>query len=250
MFHRLRRFALFLLVFPLFWSCSKKPLLAGKKDPASAKQECDGYMAKEDYEKSTKCYELLRSRFPGTPEAIEAEIDIADNSFRQKEFLAAAEAYAGFIKIHPAHPRLDYVYYRAGLSYLRASPKAIDRNQEYLDDSIAYLDGVLGQFPGSRYQPVAREKWEEARRRVARRHLYIGRFYYKTGQYLASLSRFEEVIKRYGDLKLDEKAFYYLGRAHLKLSDKPKALETLEAFERRYPKSHYRKKLAARLGVS
>lgn len=212
--------------------------------------ECDGLSLKNDYEEAIKCYELLKSRFPGTPEAVESEIHIGDNYFRQKEYLVAAESYAGFIKIHPTHPRLDYVYYRTGLSYLKASPKAIDRNQEYLDDSVAYLEAVLGQFPGSDYTNVAREKWEAARRRLAKRHLYIGRFYYKTGEYLASLNRFEEVIKRYGDLGLDERAYYWLGRSYLKLSRKEKALEALEGLEKKYPAGRFRKKLAGKLGLS
>lgn len=231
-------------------ACATLPLLSGVNDPAVAMKECDGLADKKDYEESTKCYELLKGRFAGSPEAIEADIKIADNLYRQDDFLVAAESYAGFIKIHPTHSRLDYVYYRAGLCFLKGSPKAIDRDQQYLDNAVAYLEGNMVRFPANEYYNVSKEKWVEARTRLGRHDLYVGRFYYKTGEYLAALPRFQTVIERYADIGLDEAAYYFMGRTQLKLSRKEKALEALEALYKRYPASPYRKKLAAKLGLS
>ena len=133
---------------------------------------------------------------------------------------------------------------------MKGSPKAIDRDQQYLDDAIAYLEGNMIQYPQNQYYPVAKEKWQEARRRVGRRELYVGRFYYKTGEYLAALPRLQGVIDHYADIGLDEKATYYLGRTYLKLSQKDKAFGALDTLTKRYPAGRYRKKLARRLGLS
>ncbi|MDO8643551.1 MAG: outer membrane protein assembly factor BamD [bacterium] len=239
-----------LLILLSSWGCADKPLLSGINNPQDAETECARFYLKKDYEQSIQCYELLKSRFVGTAESIEADIYIADNYFRQKEFLVAAESYVGFVKIHPTHPKLDYVTYRAGLSYLKASPKAVDRDQEYLDDALAYLDASVYRYPGSAYEPVSREKREETRLRMGRRQMYVGQFYYKTKEYVASIPRFQEVTDHYADLGLDEKAYYTMGLAYLKLSQKGKALKALEALETKYPASRYRKKLARKLGVS
>lgn len=226
--------------------CSKPPMLSTAKEAAEAYRECHAYTEDKNYEKANECFELLRGRFGGSIEAIEADIEIADNYYRQKDYLVAAEAYKSFARLHPASEKIDYVYYRTGLSYLKESPKAIDRDQEYLDDAIHYFTLTINE-PQSQYREVAHEKWTETRKRLARRVFYIGRFYYRTGEYLAAIPRFEEVVTKHTDLGLDEEALYYLGRSYLELGQKERCQEILSVFGQHFPKSRYRKKLARKL---
>ena len=238
---------LLLLSLAAVYACTKPPMLSTAKNAVDAYQECHKYTEDKNYEKAHQCFELLRSRYPGTLEAIEAEIESADNYFREKDYLVAAEAYKGFTRLHPAYDRIDYVYYRTGLSYLKESPKAIDRDQQYLDDAIHYFTLALNE-PRSDYHEIAREKWMEARRRLARRVFYVGRFYYRVGEYLAAIPRFQEIVTDYTELGLDEKALYFLGRSYLELEQKEKAAEIVLVFDQHFPKSPYRKKLAGEVG--
>ena len=243
----MKRFILLILVSGLA-ACTKPPMLSTAKTAAEASKECHAYSEDKDFEHAAQCLELLKSRYAGTPEAADAEIELADNSYHQKDYLIAADAYKTFAKLHPTHSRIDYVYYRTGLSYLKESPKGIDRDQEYLDDAIHYFVLTLNTT-GSQYRDIAREKWVEARQRLARRSYYIARFYYRSGEYLSAIPRFEEIVTKFSELGLDEKALYFLGRSYDALGKKDKALEIVSVFDQHFPGSKYRKKLAGKIGI-
>ncbi len=225
--------------------CAKKPFLAKAKNGDDAYLECHKLTENKDYEKAIQCFEILKSRFGGSQAAYEADLEIGDNYFRKGDYLLAAETYLSFTKLHPTHEKIDYAYYRTGLSYLRESPKPIDRNQAYLEEAMQYLNLAINA--GGEYKDIAREKLREARTRIAKRQFYIGRFYYRTGEYLSAIPRFQEVVTNYTGLGLDEKALYLLGDSYVRLSEKEKALEILGAFEKHFPESVYRKKLSKKI---
>lgn len=237
---------IFLLIIPSF-GCSKKPFLSKAKSGDEAYQECKKYSDDGDHEKAIQCFELLKTRFSGSQAAYDADLDIGDSYFRKKDYLLAAETYLGFTKLHPTHEKVAYAYFRTGLSYLRESPKAIDRNQTYLDSAIQYLETAVNM--GGDTRDVAKEKLIEAKTRIAKRHFYIGRFYYRTGEYISAIPRFEEIVTNYTGLGLDEKALYYLGSSFIHLKEKEKALEIVSVFEKHFPASKYRKKLSKQLGI-
>lgn len=193
------------------------PKLTGN-GPEDQLQNCLKLSEKKRFEDAIECLGALKTRYPKSAEGQEAELRIADNYFRKKEYLLAAEAYKGFIRLHPLHERVDYAYYRLGSCYLFQTPKAIDRDQEYLDEAIAHFKIVINGFPASTYRDLAQRDLNKARLKVARRHFYIGRFYYRTGEYIAAIPRFLEVARDYPESGLGpeslEKAIH--AAVHLK----------------------------------
>lgn len=232
----------------LLTGCAKQPFLSSVRSGDEAYEECHALTLKKDHEKAIQCFELLKGRFAGSRAAYEADIEIGDNYFRKGDYLLAIETYLAFARLHPTHEKISYAHYRIGLSYLKESPKALDRDQQYLDDAIHYLElAINGSDPDIR--EVAREKWQEARTRIAKRHFYVGRFYHRTGEYLSAIPRLQEVVTHYTGLGLDEKALYLLGDSYTRLSEKERALEILSVFEKHFPNSPFRNRLAARIGV-
>lgn len=240
-------FSLCSLCFIFEISCANKPFLTKTKNSEEAFQECKNLSKEKDYDRANECFEVLKSRFAGSNSAYEADLEIADNDFRKGDYLVASESYLGFAKLHPNHEKIGYAYYRIGLSYLRYSPKAIDRDQQYLESSIHYFDSAISL--GGETRGLALEKLKEARTKIAKRHFYIGNFYHRTGEYRSAIPRFQEIVTNYTGLGLDEKSLYLLGDSYLKVSEKEKALEILGVFEKHFPESHYHHKLAKNIGV-
>lgn len=232
-------------------SCAKRPLLSGTTSSEQATQECHAYTEQGKHEKAIQCFEILKTRFGGSQAAFEADLEVADNYFDQKDYLLATENYLAFTKFHPTHEKIGYAYYRLGLCYLNQSPKAIDRDQQYYDEAIHYFGLAIDRIDplNNDLHNRAREKLQEVRTRIAKRHFYIGRFYYKTGEYGAAIPRFQTILADYTDLGFDAKALYLMGDSWLHLRDKEKALEVLSVFEQHFPQSPYRMKLAKRIGV-
>ena len=226
----------------LGFSCAKDELNMGHENPELQIQKCITLSDQKKYEKAVECLEIFKSRFPETAAGQEAELRIADNYFNKKDYLIAADTYQTFIRFHPSHPRLDYAQYRTGLSYLQSLPKAIDRDQQYLGEAISRLEYTIRNFPESTYLEPAQKTLTEAKNRRDRRTFYIGRFYYRTGEYKAAIGRFKEIIENNGENGLNAKAFCYTVLAYLKLNDKAGAGPYLSQLVARYPESKWRKK--------
>jgi len=223
-------------------SCGKDQVTIGDGDPNAELSKCLRLSAKGKHEDAIQCLEMFKARFPQTRQGQEAELLIGDSYFARKEYLLAAEAYAAFVRLYPLHPKADYAHYRIGVCYFKEAPKAIDRDQDYLKEAIIHLRAVARRYPNSEYREPAIATLRVARKRMARRQFYIGRFYYKTGEYKACLGRFEEVAERYPDSGLADRALYLMVDANLGLKDFEAAREAFGKLSARYPDSKYTKR--------
>ena len=100
-------------------------LLAGcaatEKDPtanwsaeqlyADAKEDLDA----GNWSSAIKGMERLESRYPFGSYAQQAQLDIAWAHYKQGDRAEALSSIDRFIRLHPAHERLDYAYYLKGL---------------------------------------------------------------------------------------------------------------------------------------
>jgi outer membrane protein assembly factor BamD len=227
--------------------CAKHAVVAGKGDPSEDMQQCLALSAKGKHEDAIQCLEIYKARYPQTAQGQEAELLIGDSYFARKEYLLAAESYNAFLRLYPNHPKADYAHYRIGVSYYKESPKAIDRDQAYLGDAIDHLRTVLRRYPQSDYREPALRTLQVALRRIAKRHLYIGRFYYRTGEYLACIPRFEELAEAYPDSGFADQALYLALKANLGLGRLDAAREDFGKLSTRYPASRYTKSAEKKL---
>lgn len=227
--------------------CAKEGFSVGKGKPEEEMKQCVKLSIKNQYEDAIRCLEVFKASYPRTRIGQEAELRIGDIYYSKKDYLLAAESYTAFLNLHPISPRGDYAHLRAGLSFLKESPKAIDRDQEYLDDAIEHLRTVHRRYPDSRYTGLARANLVIARKRVARRQFYIGRFYYRTGEYIACIPRFLEVAEGYPDSGLADRALYMAIKANLGLDHVEGAKAAFGELSTKYPDSKYTKKAEHKL---
>lgn len=232
----------------LMMSCSGSGgFTLSRSDQYTDMSECLALLKKKKSDKAIKCFESYKSRNVGSSSAAVADLAIADAYFAKKDFLVAAEAYQVFIESYQHHESLPYAYYRAGLSYLRESPNAIDRDQNYLDSAVQYLGIVVKYYSNSSYYQMASESYDEARLKLAQRHFYIGRFYFRGKEFLAAIPRFQTIVTDFPKLGLDEQSFYYLITALAKTDQKDIASQYLEIFKTHYPESKFIKRTASAL---
>src|SRR3989338_1879403 len=238
--------SLFFLFSLMMVSCAKDSTTM-EKSPDEELKRCIHIVDKKKDEEGIECLELLKARFPRSTAGMEAELKIGDIYFQKKDYLLAAETYVGFLKLYSFSPRVDYAYYRAGTSYYLASPKSIDRDQEYIDDAIEHLKIVINRYQQSAYRGLATRFLKEAERRVVRRNYYVGRFYYRTGEYIAAIPRFEEAATKTLDENIATKSLYLAIVSHLKLKNIEAAKEIYGKLSAEHPKSKWTAKAQKRL---
>lgn len=237
-------FCIFCLV-----QCKKDARVPAELGTNAEIKRCLELSTQKKYKKAIECLEIFKSRFPDSDRSNEADLLIGDNHFSQKEYLLAAEAYQEFLNQNPFHARQDYAYYRAGQAYFLETPKAIDRDQSYLNNSLKSYEMVVRYYPNSPYHRLAEEEYAKARTKLAKHNYYIGNFYYKYGEYLASIPRFQKIINEFPKTGFDEKSYFYLVKALLKTKQPDVAKMVVQAFSQRYPNSPLYKKVKRQLKV-
>lgn len=209
--------------------------------------DCLELAKKKKGESAIKCFEAYKSRHFGQKGAAEADLAIADTYFQQKDYLVAAEAYNIFLESYPGHESEAYAYYKSGLSYLKTAPKTVDRDQTYLEYAARQLGAVITGYPNSPYAAEAKTHYEDVTGKMAKKDYYVGRFYYKTKEYLASIPRFQTVITDYQGSSLEDKSFYYLVSALKKTDQSDVARKYFEVYKEHYPERMETIKKMARL---
>lgn len=220
----------------------KEGLEIGRENPDQEIQKCLALSKKKVYSKAVECLEIFKSRFPQTQWGEEAELKIADTHFMEHQYLLAAETYLAFAKMHPSHPQIDYALFRAGLSYLRESPKSIDRDQQYLFKAVGEFKKLLRQSPNTIYLDQLSAELRVAEVKVAQRLFYVGRFYYRTGEYIAAIPRLRELAEKFSHFGKTPKALYLVAKAGLKLNQLETARQAVEILLVNYPKNPWTKK--------
>jgi outer membrane protein assembly factor BamD len=160
----------------------------------------------------------------------------------------AAESYSLFTRLHPNSEKLDYAYYRSGLAYEKQLPKSIDRDLSMMNNAQENFAMVYRRFPESPYAEMAKAKYDEIRARGAKKDMYVGKFYFKRGQYRAAIPRFLEILQEFPGLGYDEEALERTAIAFHRLGDKEKAQGAAQLMQEKFPNSKKTQKVLKKVG--
>ena len=78
--------------------------------------EAHDAMGTAEYDKAIKYFEKLEARFPYGRYAQQAQLEVAYAQYKNNDAAAAIAACDRFIRLHPNHPNVDYLYYLKGLA--------------------------------------------------------------------------------------------------------------------------------------
>lgn len=141
-----------------------------------------------------------------------------------------------FLDLHRSHMLAPYAAFRIGEIHLKHA-KTIDRDPDPMQKAIAAFERVRKEFPGSRFDAQAQQRLEECHDWLAQMHLFVGRFYYRRGSYLAAAHRFELIVKHYPDKPVAPDALYFLAKAYHDLGADDWARDSLILLVKKYPDS-------------
>ena len=159
----------------------------------------------------------------------------AEGFFEREEFAEAVVEYDHFLELHQAHRLTPYALYKMSLSYVNQI-LTVDRDPEPVLKARQSLEKLLTDFPGSRYEADARALHKTCYAIMADQEVYVGRFYYRTGGYLAALHRLEDVVKDFPDAPAAiAKSLYYLALTYRKIDDLDLAIEYSQKLLDEYP---------------
>jgi outer membrane protein assembly factor BamD len=189
------------------------------KSPEDLMREGLSSFNEGDYTDALESFQKIKDRYPYSKFAIYAELKLADSHFKRDEFDEAMAAYRDFERLHPKNTAIPYVLYQQGMcNFTRMN--TIDRDQTYAELALKDFKRLEKQFPHDIYSLKAKRNIRKCLTNLADHELYVGRFYFKSNQYIAALKRFEYLISHYPDLGQYAEAFNYMDICKKKLSEK------------------------------
>jgi len=189
-----------------------------EKSPADLMREGISSFERENYGNAVESFQKIKDRYPYSKLAVHAELKLADSHFKRNELDESMDAYREFERLHPKNTAIPYVIYQQGMcNFTRLN--TVDRDQTNAEMALNDFRRLEKQFPDDIYSLKAKRNIKKCLANLAEYELYVGRFYFKSKQYMAALKRFEYLISHYSDLGQYAKAFDYMDICKKKLSE-------------------------------
>ncbi|MBK7952898.1 MAG: outer membrane protein assembly factor BamD [Candidatus Accumulibacter sp.] len=218
------------------WSANK--LYAEAKDALNS----------NSYAKAIKYFEKLESRYPYGRYAQQAQIDIAYAYWKDLEPASAIAACDRFIKLHPNHPNVDYVYYLRGLINFNedlgimgsiSNQDMTERDPKGARESFDAFRELVTRFPDSKYTPDAILRMKYLVNALASLELHVARYYMKRGAYLAAANRAQYAVLNYPDAPATEEALFIMVKAYDALALADLRDDAERVMRKNFPDSEY-----------
>ncbi|EXI85650.1 MAG: Competence lipoprotein ComL [Candidatus Accumulibacter sp. BA-94] len=235
-------------------------LLAGCGLFPEAKDETIGWSANKlyteakealnegSYARAVKYFEKLESRYPYGRYAQQAQIDIAYAYWKDQEPASAIAACDRFIKLHPNHPNVDYVYYLKGLINFNedlgilgivSNQDMTERDPKGARESFEAFRELVTRFPDSKYTPDAILRMKYLVNALASLEVHVARYYMKRGAYLAAANRGQYAILNYPAAPANEEALFIMVKAYDALGLTDLRDDAERVMRRNFPNSAY-----------
>jgi len=240
----------------LLQGCAAYEYLYGKpprRDTQQSDQElmrsAEGQLQRGRYEDARKDLQRLMNQYPDSDLVTSARLATARALYQEKKYDEARAEYQRFLELHPQHERADEAHYYLGMAYVRAAD-APDRDQTDTKKGLEEFNLLVRQMPDSQYVPDARQRIVTARRKLAEKDLYVGRFYFDRGNYAAAVGRFKSLLANYDAAGFDDQALYFLGESLWRLEQKDEARDAFRRVVQEHSQSEWAPAAAKRLDIA
>lgn len=186
-------------------------------------------------------YSVIQSRFPFTPLAKQAGLETVTAHFIHKDYAKAVAAADRFIKQHPRHPHVDYVYYLRGLSnYHRNDPGFLGGNPDqrdlsYLKQAFSDFKQLIRMFPNSVYAKDAQLHMIKIQNRLADFELSVAEYYLQRHAYVAAARRASYIVRHYQRSSSTPRALEIMQEAYSQLNLPELAQDARSIIQASYP---------------
>lgn len=200
------------------------------------------------WDRAIKYFEKLESRYPYGRFAQQAQIDVAYAYFKYGEPASAIAACDRFIKLHPNHPSVDYMYYLKGLVTFNedqgifghiSNQDPTERDPKGMRESFEAFKQLTTRFPQSKYAPDATQRLKYLVNAMAANEIHVARYYMKRGAYLAAVNRAQSVVKTYPDAPAIEEALFIMVKGYDALGMNDLRDDADRVMRKNYPNSEY-----------
>jgi outer membrane protein assembly factor BamD len=205
-------------------------------------------MDKGDYETAAKLFDEVERQHPYSVWARRAQLMSAFNYYLAEKYNDAISSARRFVTIHPGNVEAPYAQYLIAMSYYQQIPD-VNRDQSITQSASEAFGELIRRYPDTRYAADARLKLDLITDHLAGKEMEVGRFYQRSGQWLAATYRFREVIDKYQTSSHTPEALERLVECNLALGIPDEARKNAAVLGNNYPESYWYKQSLRLLGA-
>ncbi len=173
------------------------------------------YLDKSQYIKARIALQTLINAYPDSEFTPIAFLSIADSYYQEggtENLLQAEAAYKDFIIFYPTHEMADDAQMKIIAVNIRLM-RAPDRDPTYARKAQTELEKLLKDYPDSELVPAALEYKREVEENLALGVQIKGNFYFDRKSYLASESRYKELLEKFPSFSYLDETLFKLGKS-------------------------------------
>jgi outer membrane protein assembly factor BamD len=219
--------------------------------------EAHDELSSGNYEKAVQHFEKLESRYPFGTYAQQAQMEIAYAYYRQGDAPQALAAVERFIKLHPNHPNVDYMYYlrglinfndRTGFLNFLVKQDPSERDSKATRDAFEAFKQLADRFPDSIYAKDAIARMKYLVNAMAQYEVHVANYYFRRGAYVAAANRAQIAVTDYRDAPAVEEALFVMMRSYDALGLTDLRDDADRVLKKSFPNSAYLKGGAGKSG--
>jgi outer membrane protein assembly factor BamD len=201
---------------------------------ALAKQTLD----QQRYEEAAKLFDEVERQHPYSVWARRAQMMSAFSYYLAKKYPEAISSAQRFLTIHPGNKDAPYAHYLIAMSHYQQITD-VTRDQATTQAASDAFGELIRRYPESRYASDARLKLDLINDHLAGKEMEIGRYYQRSGKWLAATLRFRTVVERYQTSTHTPEALERLVESYLALGVPQEAQKAAAILGRNYPGSEW-----------
>ncbi|WP_260928664.1 outer membrane protein assembly factor BamD [Novosphingobium sp. 9] len=181
-------------------------------------------------------FDEVERQHPYSPWARRAELMSAFSYYVARDYNKAVQSAQRFLSIHPGNKDAPYAYYLIAVCYYEQISD-VTRDQKTTQQAKDALTDIIRRYPTTTYATDAKLKLDLVNDHLAGKDMTIGRFYEKSGRWLAATLRFRNVVDNYATTSHAPEALYRLVEGYLSLGTPDEARKAAAVLQRNYPDS-------------
>ena len=241
------RHLLFIALFTLLGACASKDIDENLSETALY-QQAQTDLDNKNYSSAVSKLKALESRYPFGRYAEQAQLELIFAYYKNMEPEAVRAAADRFIKLHPNHPNVDYMYYLKGLINFNenlgfmghiSQQDMTERDPQGARESFDAFKELVTRFPDSKYTPDATMRMKYLVNALASHEVHVARYYIKRTAYVAAANRAQYALLNYPEAPAIEEALYIMVYAYGQMGMDDLREDTERVMRKNFPNSVY-----------
>ena len=179
-------------------------------------------------------FDEVERQHPYSPWARRAQLMSAFSYYVAADYNKSIESAQRFLSIHPGNKDAPYAYYLIAISYYEQISD-VQRDQKVTEQTRTALQELVRRYPSTEYANDAKLKLDLVEDHLAGKEMEIGRYYERSGRWLAAQIRFQTVVDKYQTTSHAPEALYRLTESSLALGIPTEAKKYAAVLGANYP---------------